>query len=177
MIRTFIVLVGLTAIVCAFAGTGAEAARPEQTLGVVLQRNAAATVRLPRYRAAAPISVNVGGYARRLHTLTLVAHGPGGQAITAPLARTGNTYTGDLRLVAPGRWTVAFSTRLGSVTSALASVPLDVVAQDGADLAARLAFAFSALSIVAGLALVLRLNGRPLALAYASEYAKKRSSR
>jgi len=171
VIRALVVLVGLIAAALAFAGSGAQAAGPAQTLGVVLHRNAAATERLPHYRAAAPIAVNVGGYARRLHTLTVIAHGPGGQAITAPLARTGDTFSGDLRLIAPGKWTVAFSTQLGSVTAALASVPLNVVAEDGADLAARLAFAISALSIVAGLALVLRVNGRPLVLAY----VKKRS--
>jgi hypothetical protein len=128
---------------------------------------------LPHYRAAAPIAVNVGGYARRLRSVTVVAHGPGGQAITAPLQRTGETFTGNLQLVVPGTWTVAFSTQLGSVSAALASVPLDVVSEDGADLAARLVFALSALFLIAGFALVLRVDGRPLAFAY----AKKRSLR
>lgn len=167
MIRAFVILVGLIAGVLAFAGSGAQAAGPAQTLGIVLHHNTAATERLPHYRTAAPITVNVGGYARRLRTLTVTAHGPGGEAITAPLARTGDTFSGNLHLIVPGTWTIAFSTRLGNATAALASVPLDVVSEDGADLAARLAFAISALSIVAGLALVLRVNGRPLALAYA----------
>jgi hypothetical protein len=150
-----------------FVGSGAQAAGSTQTLGVTLHRNHAATERLPHYRAAAPIAVNVGGReAARLSSLTVTAHGPNGINVVTPLARTGNTFTGNLRLLAPGTWTVAFSTQLGSVDAALASVPLDVVSEDG-DLAARFAFALSALSIAGGLLLVLRVNGRPLVLAYA----------
>jgi hypothetical protein len=173
VIRPFVVLAGLLAGVFASAVSGAQAAIPQQTLGIVLHHNRAATERLPHYRTAAPIAINVGGYARRLQSVTLVAHGPGGQAITAPLQRTGETFTGNLHLVVPGTWTVAFSTQLGSVTAALASVPLDVVSEDGADLAARFVFTLSALFIIAGLTLVLRVDGRPLALAY----VKKRSLR
>ena len=93
--------------------------------------------------------------------------------MTAPLTRTGDSFSGDLNLIAPGTWTVAISTRLGSVTAALANVPLDVIDEDGADAAARAAFALAALSIVAGLALVLRVDGRPLAFVCAN--AKRRS--
>jgi hypothetical protein len=172
VIRALVVLVGLLAGVLAFAAGGAQAAGPEQALGVTLHHNRAATERLPQYLSAAPIAVHVGGhYAGRLNTLTATATGPSGEAISTPLARTGNTFSGNLHLGAPGTWTVAFSTQLGSVSAALANVPLDVVDEDAADLAARLAFALSALSIVIGLALVLRVNGRPLALAV----AKRRS--
>lgn len=170
MIRALSVLAVFIAGLIAFVSSGAQAAAPVQTLGIVLQRNAAATERLPHYRTAAPIAVKVGG-AARLSSLTVTARGPGGQAITAPLARNGNTFTGNLHLISPGTWTVALSTQLGSVSSALTSVRLDVVSEDGADFAARLAFALAALSVVAGLALVLRVDGRPLALAY----ARKRS--
>src|ERR1700677_306910 len=166
VIRALVVLVGLLASVLAFAAGGAQAAGPSQALGVTLHHNTAATERLPQYLSAAPIAVHVGGYARRLRTLTVTATGPRGEAISTPLARTGNSFTGNLHLGAAGTWTVAFSTQLGSVSAALANVPLDVVDEDAADLAARLAFALSALSIVVGLALILRVNGRPLALAY-----------
>jgi hypothetical protein len=165
VLRAFIILVALTAAVFALADSGAQAAGSSQSLGIVLHHNAAATERLPHYRATAPITINVGGYARRLASLTVTAHGPGGEAIMAPLARTGDTFSGALQLMEPGTWTVAFSTQLGSVTAALASVPLDVVSDEGADLAARIAFALSAISILAGLALVLRVGGRPLAFA------------
>jgi hypothetical protein len=164
--RALSVFAALFAGFLTFFSSGAQAAGPAQKLSIVLQRNSAATERLPHYRTAAPIAVNVGGDAARLSSLTVTAHGPGGEAITAPLARNGGGYTGNLRLIAPGTWTVALSTQLGSVTAALASVPLDVVSEDGVDVATRLAFALAALSIVAGLALVLRVNGRPLALAY-----------
>ena len=159
------------AAVVVFAGTGAQAAASSQTLGITLHRNAAATERLPEYRSAAPITVNVGGYARHLKTLTVTAHGPGGEAVSAPLARNGDTFSGDLRLLAPGTWTVALSTQLGTVSAALASVPLDVVSDDGADFAARMTFALAALCIIVGLALVVPINGRPAAFAY----ARKRS--
>jgi hypothetical protein len=166
VIRAFSIFAVLIAAFVAFVCSGAQAAGPVQTLGIVLQRNAAATERLPHYRTAAPIVVKVGGDADRLTSLTVTAHGPGGEAITTLLARSGNAFTGNLHLIAPGTWTVAFSTQLGSVSAALASVPLDVVSEDGTDIAARLAFALAALSVAAGLALVLRVDGRPLALAY-----------
>lgn len=165
MIRPLLFLAGLSAGVLAFANSGAQAAGPPQTLALVLHRNAAATERLPHYLASAPISITVGGYARRLNVVTVVAHGPHGEAVTAPLARIGDAFAGDLHLLAPGPWTVAFSTRLGSVPAALANVPLQVVTEDPADLAARFAFALAALSIVIGLTLVLRLRGRPLLFA------------
>jgi len=173
VIRALAVFAVLLAGFSAFLSSGAQAAGPAQTLGIVLRRDAASTERLPHYRTAAPIAVNVGGDAARLSSLIVTAHGPGGEAITTPLARSGNTFSGNLRLAAAGTWTVALSTQLGSVSAALASVPLDVVSEDGADFAARLAFALAALSIVAGLALVLRAGGRPVALAY----VRKRNSR
>jgi hypothetical protein len=131
---------------------------------------------LPHYRATPPITINVGGYARRLTSLSVTARGPGGEAITTPLARTGDTFSGNVQLLAPGTWTVALSTQLGSVSAALASVSLDVVSEDGADAAARIAFALSALSIVTGLALILRVDGRPLALVLAKANAAKKRS-
>lgn len=159
--RPLLLLAGLTAGGLAFASNGAQAAAP-QTLALVLHRNAAATERLPHYLTAAPISVRVGGDARSLPTVTVVAHGPNGQAVTTPLTRTGDDFSGDLQPLAPGTWIVAFSTRWGSVPAALADVRLDVVSEDTADLAARLAFALAALSIVIGLTLVVRRGGRPL---------------
>ncbi len=166
MVRTLFVFAGLVAGVLAFAASGAQAANSAQTLRIVLHHGAAATERLPHYRASAPIAVKVGGTARHLHSVTVVAHGPGGVAVTEPLVRTGDSFSGNLRLIAPGTWTVALLTKLGSASAAVANIPLDVVAEDGAEFAARLTFAFSALAVVAGLALVLRVNGRPLALAY-----------
>jgi len=166
VIRVLSIFAVFIAGVIAFVSSGAQAAAPAQTLGIVLQQNSAATERLPHYRTAAPIAVKVGG-AAKLSSLTVTAHGPGGQAITTPLARSGNTFTGKLDLISPGTWTLALSTQLGSVSSALTSVRLDVVSEDSADFAARPAFALAGLCIVMGLALVLRVNGRPLALAYA----------
>jgi hypothetical protein len=156
--RVIPVLTAVLAGVLTFASSGAQAAAPVQALGVVLHSDAAATERLPFYRTAAPITVNVGGDAARLPSLTLTARAPSGASVTRTLARTGNTFSGKLRLVAPGAWTLAFSTEFGT---ALATVPLDVVTEDAADFAAWCAFALSALSVVAGLALILGVARRP----------------
>jgi hypothetical protein len=173
VLRTLAALTILLAGSIAFADSGAQAADPPQTLGVVLHHNVAATERLPHYRTTAPIAVNVGGhYARHLRSLTLSARGPGGAATSAQLTRTGDTFSVNLTLTAPGTWTVAFSTQLGSVPAALASFTLDAVSADAADLAIRLAFGLAALSLLAGLALVLRVDGRPLAFVFC---ATKRS--
>jgi hypothetical protein len=145
------VLTAVLAALLTFAGTGAQAAGPAQSLGIVFQHENAATERQPYYRAAAPITVRVGGDAARLPSLKLVAHGPDGEAVAAALARTGATFTGDVQLLVPGAWTLAFSTQFGTP---FASVPLDVVSEDGADLAARFAFALSASSIVGGALLI-----------------------
>lgn len=166
VLRAFVVWSGLVVAVFAFAAGSAQAAAPSQTLRIVLHHDVAEAERLPHYRASAPIAVKVGGYAEGLPPLTVVAHGPGGVAVTAPLVRTGETFSGDLRLIAPGTWTVALSAKLGSVSAALADIPLDVVSEDAADRAAHLTFALAALFVVTGLALVLRVNGRPLAFAY-----------
>ena len=60
VIRAFLVLAGLVVSVFAFAASSAQAAGPVQALGIVLQSDTAATERLPHYRAATPIAVNVG---------------------------------------------------------------------------------------------------------------------
>jgi hypothetical protein len=167
VMRVLPVLAAVLAAFLTFASTGAQAAAPAQSLGVVLQRDGAATERLPYYRAAAPITVNVGGDAGRLPSLKLVAHGPSGEAVSAALARTGSTFTGVVQLLAPGAWTLAFSTQFGTP---FASVPLSVVSEDGADFAARCAFALSFLSIVAGALLMSGTLRRPR-----FAYVRKRS--
>ena len=163
MMRVLPILTAVLAGLLTFASSGAQAAAPAQTFGLLLHRDAAATERLPYYHADAPITINVGGETARLPALTLTAHGPRGEAVTAALARTGDSFTGNVQLFAPGAWTLAFSTQLGT---ALANVPLDVVNEDGADLVARCAFALSALSIVAGVLLIAGAARRPRALAY-----------
>jgi hypothetical protein len=155
-------LAGLVAAIVVFAGTGAQAAGTAQALGIVLQHNGASTERLPFYRSAAPISVSVRSTAAPVSGMSVTAHGPDGSAVTAPLVRNGDTFTGALNLGAPGTWTLALTTQLGqSFSAALADVPLDVVADDNTDLAARIAWALSALSICAGFTLLLRTRRAP----------------
>jgi hypothetical protein len=156
-------LASLVAAFIAFAGTGAQAASAGQAVGIVLQHNAAATERLPFYRTTAPVAVNVRGDASHLSAITVTAHAPDGTVFSAPLTRTGDTFTGALKLAQPGTWTLALSTQLGSMSAALADVPLQVVAgEDNADLVTRLTFALSALSICAGLTLLLRARLAPV---------------
>jgi anti-sigma-K factor RskA len=156
------IVLSLVAALIVFAATGAQAGTP-QPLGITLHSRNAVTKRLPHYRSDAPIAVSVGGTtAAELQALNVTAVGPDGNAVTQALTRTGDTFSGAVRLAAPGAWSLAVSTQLGSVSAALANVSLDVVARDDADLAARLGFALAAMAIVAGLTLVLRRRGRPL---------------
>lgn len=144
-----------------FASTAAQAAARAQSLGITLHRNDAATARLAHYHAAAPIAVNVGGKpVRHLSEVTATAHGPGGATITAPLVRDGSAFSGKLRLASPGAWIVDVSAQLGSVNAPLATIPLDVVNEDPADVAAGIAFALSACCIAGGVLLIARTRRR-----------------
>jgi hypothetical protein len=154
------VLPMLTAVVVGvltFAGSGAQAAGPPQTLGVVLHGEDAATERQPYYRAAKPIMVRIGGDAARFASLKVTAHGPSGESVAAPLTRSGDAFSGNMQLFAPGVWTLALTTQIGT----LANVPLHVVTEDAADLAARIAFGLAAIAIAAGLMLIYGAAHRP----------------
>jgi hypothetical protein len=146
---------GLVAAIVVVAATGAQAGTP-QTLGFFLHDTGAATERQPRYHSSAPIAINVAGDTARHSVLTVTAHGPDGSEVTAPLVRAGATFSGALELPAAGRWDVALSARLGSVTAALADVPLQVVSDDSAEVAGRWAFALAALLIGAGSMVLVR---------------------
>jgi hypothetical protein len=149
--RVFALLIAIVAALVMLAGNVATAAGSAQRLGITLHGETAATERLPYYRVSAPIAVHVGGDAKRFDSLKLTALGPDGAAVSTPLARSGDAFIANLRLRSPGIWTLAFTTQFGT---ALASVPLDVVSEEGADIAARIAFALAALSIVSGSALI-----------------------
>jgi hypothetical protein len=157
VIRLFPLLTAIVTALVLFVTDGATAAGSAQKLGVVLHGDAASTERLPHYRISAPIAVHIGGDAARFASLKLTAHGPDGKAVSAPLARSGDAFIGNLRLASPGLWNVAFTTQLGT---ALASIPLDVVSDDGADVAARITFALGALAIVSGIVIVYRVASR-----------------
>jgi hypothetical protein len=162
--RAIPLLAGLIAALVVFVSSGAAASSRPQLLGFTLHRQAASTERLPHYRANAPISVHVTGKAAHLPAaLLLTVNAPDGSAMQTPLVRHGDAFDGSLSLTTPGTWTVVLTSQLGTVTTALANVPLDVEAIDGADLAARIAYALSALSIAAGLALVVSVARRPRA--------------
>ncbi len=149
--KAFVVL----ALLLGFAPAAAVAA-PHQTLSIVLHASSASTQRLAHYRVAAPISVRVAGDARRFDAVTITATGPGGIAIRAPLARTDDGFQGALRLVRPGAWTIDLTAQLGSVSSAVAGIPLDVVAPDGSETAGYAGLFLAALLLVAGVFVLVR---------------------
>jgi len=134
----------------------AAVAAPHQTLSIVLHANNASTKRLPRYRVAAPIAVQVAGDASRFDAVTITARGPGGIAIRTPLARTTDGFQGAVRLVRPGAWTIGLTAQLGAVSSDVPGIPLDVVAPDGSEAAGYAGFLLSALLLVAGVVVLVR---------------------
>ncbi len=143
-----------------FVGLGiapvAAGAAPHQTLSIVLHANDASTQRLPHYRSASPISVRVGGDAERFDAVTVTANGPGGIAIRTPLARTSDGFQGAVRLVKPGTWTIGLTAQLGSVSDAIAGIPLDVVAPDGSETAGYAGLFLGAMMLVAGVLVIVR---------------------
>jgi hypothetical protein len=155
--RVLPMLTAAVAGILTLAGSGAQAAGPSQTLGVVLRGDDAATERQPYYRVAKPITVHIGGDAARFTSLKVTAHGPGGESVAAPLTRSGDAFSGNMQLFAPGVWTLALTTQIGT----LANVPLHVVTDDAADLAARIAFGLAAIAIAAGVMLIYRAARRP----------------
>ena len=151
MVKAIIALVLLLG-----ATTIAASAAPHQSLSIVLHADDASTQRLPHYRVASPIAVRVAGDAGRYDAVTIVAKGPGGLAIRTPLARTAEGYAGALRLVRPGTWTIDLTAQLGSVSDAIAGIPLDVEAPDGSEVAGYAAFALAALLFASGVLIIVR---------------------
>ncbi len=146
----------------------AALAAPHQTLSIVLHSSNASTQQLPHYRAASPIAVKVAGDASRFDAVTVTATGPGGIAIRTPLARSGDGFQGAVRLVKPGAWTIALTAQLGSVSSAVAGIPLDVVAPDGSETAGYAGLLLAAMMLVAGVFVLVRRDVFATALASVS---------
>ncbi len=134
----------------------AAGASTHQSLSIVLHARDASTQRLPHYRAASPIAVRVAGDAERYDAVTIVANGPGGIAIRTPLARTDDGFAGALRLARPGVWTIDLTAQLGSVSDAVAGIPLDVDAPDGSATAGYAGFVLAALMFVSGVLMIVR---------------------
>ncbi len=158
-------LVGLTPV--------AAGAASHQTLSFVLNSQNASTQRLPHYRAAAPIAVRVAGDARKFDAVTVTATGPDGLAIRTPLARTETGFEGALRLVTPGAWTVALTTRLGPVSDAIGGVSVDVEPSRGSQVAGYATMVLAFMLTATGV-LVLARRDLP-ATALAALAATKRS--
>jgi hypothetical protein len=134
----------------------AAGAATHQSLSIVLHARDASTLRLPHYRTASPIAVRVAGDAGRYDAVTIVANGPGGIAIRTPLARTDDGFAGALRLGRPGTWTIDLTAQLGSVSDAIAGIPLDVEAPDGSTTAGYAGFVLAALMLVSGALMIVR---------------------
>jgi hypothetical protein len=166
-VKALLVLVGLLGLAPHVPGA------QHQSLSITLHAENASLQRLPHYRAAAPIAVHVAGDARKFDAVTVTAKGPDGTAISAPLARTSDGFDGALRLVTPGSWTVGLTTQMGAVSSAIATVPLDVEPGDGSEVAGYATMLFAALLTLAGVFVLVRRQ--QLAVALATVLPRKRS--
>jgi hypothetical protein len=71
-------------------------------------------------------------------------------------------------LVKPGAWTIALTAQLGSVSSAVAGIPLDVVAPDGSETAGYAGLLLAAMMLVAGVLVLVRRDMFATALAIVS---------
>lgn len=155
VIRLVLVLWGLLAVL-----PTAVSAYPTQSVAIVLGADKAATEHLDHYNAARPIDVRVAGDALKFDRLTVTANGPGGIAIRAPLSRTPDGFRGTVRLVTPGTWTLAVTTRLGAFSTNVANVALDVVPPRGVSALAIALFGIATLACAAGALLLASAGAR-----------------
>jgi len=157
-------------------GTSALAAslpkQERQVLAIVVHRDNVATQRLAHYDTTGPIRVRVGGDTLKFQTLSITARGPGGIAMQAPLTRFADGFAGNVRLATPGTWTVALTTNLGYATSAIATIPVDVVTYDGSAVAGLGVMTLAMASIALGLLIVLRRDIRSRVVAVTVRYRR-----
>jgi len=148
-----LLLVAAALIAFAPAAAGAAAGQP---LAIFVHGADAHTRLLPTYDNVLPIAVRVAGDARRFDAVTITANGPNGNSVTAPLVKGTRGFIGSLRLATPGTWTLALTTRVGSVTSAIVAVPIAVATPLVAEPLATALMAFAAACTLIGVALVAR---------------------
>jgi hypothetical protein len=156
VLRPLLLFAGILTVLLTIAGFGAQAAGRPRVLAIELFRDRAATEGPAQYLVGAPIVINVESRTTMPAAVSLTATAPDGTTLRLPLARNGTTFTGNLRLAAPGTWTLALSVRFGTVTTALANIALNAVREDGPVYAAGLGFALSALQLTAGISLLAR---------------------
>jgi hypothetical protein len=148
----------LAATVLAVFAPSAATAAPGQPLAIFVHGAAARTRLLPTYDNVLPIAVRVAGDARHFDAVTITANGPDGHSVTTPLVKGTRGFVGRLRLGAPGTWSLALTTRVGSVTSAITAVPIAVATPLVAE---PLASALMALAVALCLAGVTLVVARP----------------
>jgi len=146
----------LTALALATFVPMPAAAASGQPLAIFLHGDAARTRLLETYDNVLPISVRVAGDARRMDAVTIIANGPDGNSITAPLVKGTNGFIGDLKLGAPGTWTLALTTRAGGVSNALAAVSIAVATPFVAEPLPIALFGLAMASCLCGVLLVVR---------------------
>lgn len=132
-----------------------------QPLAIFVHGAGARTRLLPTYDDVEPIAIRVAGDARRFDAVTITASGPNGNAITAPLVKGSRGFIGSLRLAVPGTWTLAFTTRVGSITAGIDAVPIAVASPFAAEPVPSALGILGAASCLAGLVLVVRPLVRP----------------
>jgi hypothetical protein len=156
VLRPLLLFAGILTVLLTIAALGRQTAGRPRVLAVVLFSDHAATEGPARYLVEAPVIVDVESRTTPPAAVSLTATAPDGTTLRLPLARDGTRFTGNLRLGAPGTWTLALAVRFGSVTTALSSIAVNAVSDDGPAYAAGLGFALSALQLTAGISLLAR---------------------
>jgi hypothetical protein len=141
----------------------AAAALGGQPLAIFVHGENARTRLLASYDTLEPIAIRVAGEARRFDAVTVTANGPDGNAVTAPLVKGARGFVGTLRLAVPGTWTLGLTTRVGTVTSAVAGVSIAVASPFVVEPLPSALVILAAASFAGGLLLIARplLRRRP----------------
>jgi hypothetical protein len=127
-----------------------------QPLAIFVHGAAARTRLLPTYDTVQPIAIRVAGDARQFDEVTITANGPDGNAVVAPLVKGSRGFMGSLHLNVPGTWTLALTTRVGSVTGGISAVSIAVASPVVAEPIPTALGIVAAALCLAGLLLLLR---------------------
>jgi hypothetical protein len=160
----FRIIAGVLLALLATAGA-AVAFAPAQHLRVDLRPATPVVERQTAYTSSQPIELRVR--APQAQTASLVGVGPDGSNLRFPLERRADgSFKGAVRLPMPGAWSLAVATVAGAETSTTDSFAVDVA--DGTVLLGQawMLLGLAALSIVGGLALLMRRRPQPAALGY-----------
>jgi hypothetical protein len=123
--KLLVAVLGLS-LACAVPTSAATGPDP-QPLAIRVQAENVEAIHLPSYDPEVPIAVVVTTARERSDELSLVASGPAGRSVRAPLARDANgVFNGTLALRDAGTWRLQLASRSGSLRTLTSQVMLDV---------------------------------------------------